>query len=426
MLNPGSKGWIDKYINLVQKDEIKLTCESGCGAAGDDYLHMIFGSSGIIFGIQTHFIFLQKLGEEKWTKHEKLKILYFESMLLIYVERKYCLGEAVDFEEFLLQLDRFFEIGGSIEVRSNWLDFLRLNRPNKLEEIIDKRTQIPLSFDNKIWINYLQNSLCFLDILLFKDFLGGELDAVDLREKRIIMAEAVLNTIILAAHADGLIETKERTMFDLFLASADFSDDERIHYQTLFKNGAKLSDLGASESMSIIFRKYLLDIAIFTVWSDTEFSEVEFSFIQEISYHLGFTEDDLNEAFSIVESFVLENHDLIPYLKAGNSYDKVFVRLSGRWSRIILRNKDKLTQELIESRELVELVKKSALVELSPEEKEKVKSQFMDIIKSVPALAIFMLPGGVILLPLILKIIPSLIPSAFRNNEIEDDLPEKE
>ena len=55
----------------------------------------------------------------------------------------------------------------------------------------------------------------------------------------------------------------------------------------------------------------------------------------------------------------------------------------------------------------------------SKEEKETVKLQFMDIVKSMPSLAIFMLPGGAFLLPLVLKIIPDLIPSAFRDNEVE-------
>jgi len=58
---------------------------------------------------------------------------------------------------------------------------------------------------------------------------------------------------------------------------------------------------------------------------------------------------------------------------------------------------------------------------LSIEEKEKVSNQFKDIIKSMPALAIFMLPGGALLLPLILKIVPALLPSAFRENETEKD-----
>ena len=41
-------------------------------------------------------------------------------------------------------------------------------------------------------------------------------------------------------------------------------------------------------------------------------------------------------------------------------------------------------------------------------------------VKSVPALAIFMLPGGAVLLPLILKVIPDLVPSAFKENEIDE------
>ena len=66
------------------------------------------------------------------------------------------------------------------------------------------------------------------------------------------------------------------------------------------------------------------------------------------------------------------------------------------------------------------MIKKSTVQELTKEEKEQVKTQFMDIVRSMPTLAIFMLPGGALLLPLVLKIIPDLIPSAFRNNDIEN------
>jgi hypothetical protein len=37
----------------------------------------------------------------------------------------------------------------------------------------------------------------------------------------------------------------------------------------------------------------------------------------------------------------------------------------------------------------------------------------------MPSMAIFLLPGGTFLLPIILKIIPDLMPSAFRDNEVE-------
>lgn len=97
----------------------------------------------------------------------------------------------------------------------------------------------------------------------------------------------------------------------------------------------------------------------------------------------------------------------------------MYGNLSARWSKIIVRNKDKIANELKESKDLVSLIKKSTTQELSSEEKEKVKTQFLDLAKTVPALTIFMLPGGALLLPLVLKLLPDLIPSAFKENEID-------
>jgi hypothetical protein len=37
----------------------------------------------------------------------------------------------------------------------------------------------------------------------------------------------------------------------------------------------------------------------------------------------------------------------------------------------------------------------------------------------MPSLAIFMLPGGALLLPIILKLVPDLLPSAFKENDVE-------
>ena len=85
-----------------------------------------------------------------------------------------------------------------------------------------------------------------------------------------------------------------------------------------------------------------------------------------------------------------------------------------------MRNKDRISEELKESKELVALINKSRKQDLTKEEKNAVKKQFKDIARSVPALAIFMIPGGTFLLPIILKVIPDLVPSAFRENELDD------
>jgi len=87
--------------------------------------------------------------------------------------------------------------------------------------------------------------------------------------------------------------------------------------------------------------------------------------------------------------------------------------------KILGRNKDKLVKELNESKELLQLIRKSTTQELTKEEKDAVKTQFLDIVRTMPSLAIFMLPGGTFLLPIILKVIPELVPSAFRDNEVD-------
>jgi hypothetical protein len=45
-----------------------------------------------------------------------------------------------------------------------------------------------------------------------------------------------------------------------------------------------------------------------------------------------------------------------------------------------------------------------------------VRLQLLDICKAIPALAIFMLPGGSLLLPLLIKLLPDILPSAFRDD----------
>ena len=80
----------------------------------------------------------------------------------------------------------------------------------------------------------------------------------------------------------------------------------------------------------------------------------------------------------------------------------------------IANNKKRLAKELQESKELVVLLRKSAQHKLSDEEKEKIKEQLLDICKGIPAFTVFMLPGGALLLPLLIKLIPDILPSSFQ------------
>jgi hypothetical protein len=88
--------------------------------------------------------------------------------------------------------------------------------------------------------------------------------------------------------------------------------------------------------------------------------------------------------------------------------------------KLITRNSKRLYQELKDSKELMVLLTQSTQRDLTRIEQKKVQEQLLDIFKSIPSLAIFLLPGGALLLPLVVKFIPKLLPSAFDENRIEE------
>ncbi|MBI3992965.1 MAG: hypothetical protein HY342_06805, partial [Candidatus Lambdaproteobacteria bacterium] len=49
-------------------------------------------------------------------------------------------------------------------------------------------------------------------------------------------------------------------------------------------------------------------------------------------------------------------------------------------------------------------------------ERRKVNDQMLDILKTIPALAIFALPGGGLMLPILIRLLPfNLLPSSFED-----------
>ena len=81
----------------------------------------------------------------------------------------------------------------------------------------------------------------------------------------------------------------------------------------------------------------------------------------------------------------------------------------------VRRNLAAVVVEIRQTGELAALLAKSSRTKLTDEEWAKVREQLTDVVKTIPALAIFALPGGMILLPILLKLLPfDLRPSAFR------------
>lgn len=416
MIAPGSKGWIKKYFDLVEKGEVLLRSDLPAKIDRDEFIHAALGRTGIQFGFPTRLLFAKNMDDSKWTVEEKLKVLLFESHLIVY---KIHIEEApFDNEQFIDSLLEFYGHHHDGALSRLFSLFLKETKEEKIESILTKRVDIKVNYlENTFWVNYLNNVFIYLDVLLFNDYLQHPKKSTFFNYDELAMN--ALTAITLATYSDGLIDKKEKAMFSIFLASANLSDLQREIAEERFEKGCDFDDFTDRIHINWIFKRFLLDLSVFVIFSNHEALPEERAYLKEFTQKMGFSEDDLNEALALTEQFIINNQDRIPFLQSSSSIEKVYSSLSKRWIKILGRNKDKFVAEIQQSRELVALIRKSTTQELTKEEKEAVKTQFMDIVKSMPSLAIFMLPGGTVLLPVILKIIPDLMPSAFRDNEIE-------
>jgi hypothetical protein len=96
-------------------------------------------------------------------------------------------------------------------------------------------------------------------------------------------------------------------------------------------------------------------------------------------------------------------------------------RMVDRVAAAVNENLDAIVKELRETGELGTLLAKAAAGQtLDASERRKVKDQLIDLAKAVPALAIFAAPGGMVLLPLLAKLLPfDFLPSAFHEKDRE-------
>jgi hypothetical protein len=85
----------------------------------------------------------------------------------------------------------------------------------------------------------------------------------------------------------------------------------------------------------------------------------------------------------------------------------------------VVRNKKAVWKKISESDEMLRLLWRFARGgTLTDEEQKRVREQLLDLARVVPALGIFALPGGAILLPMLARALPwSLLPSSVRERE---------
>jgi endonuclease/exonuclease/phosphatase (EEP) superfamily protein YafD len=107
-----------------------------------------------------------------------------------------------------------------------------------------------------------------------------------------------------------------------------------------------------------------------------------------------------------IEGFVLEHWEQLEHLQNKQDFHQVSEQFIKRVARIAEKNKSRLIKEIHEREDVLNLLRKARANELTLEEKEHMRMQLIQMMKTLPTFAIISLPQKFLTLPILLKILP--------------------
>lgn len=390
-MNPSASGWIDKLGSLIKNKETVFKSM--------DSLYYRLRDIGFIYGMNLETL-LYFDEENSWSEDEIAKINLITALFHIYkIEIK-----SDDYDVFINRLIEFYH---QLNIDKNPA-LLHNNSKTNLEKLIHHRVFIDDGIITKTFTKVLTNSLLFIDVLAFKTYItSNEFPA--LHAKR-------LENIVINLTYHTLNSKEEKSFYDkqlvkLFESSISYNKEE-IAFDGSYRNELNIH-FNKNE------HKYFLDLVCLAAWDDHSLEYKESEFIYGIGKDLMFDHEIITESVNYVENFFEVHKDDLELLRNSNPVKQLYDNSAKLVNKLIRRNSKRLLKELSESKELLFLITKSTNKELSTEEKKKIRDQLLSIFKAIPSLAIFALPGGAILLPIFIKLIPKLLPSAFDDNRID-------
>lgn len=401
-MNPSATGWIPKLLTLVEKQQIIEV------ATNEFLFYKKLKNIGFIYGISTETLLNKPLSKLTFTTDEYTKINLFHTLLFIFFIKypKAKTNEAIE------QITGFYK--AIDKGKTSFIKKLSLsNSPtDNLERIISARLQESNTISKEKPASTLTYSLLFIDILAFIKYLNNPYHLKVYTEK---LESDLINFCFLALKSKSEKEKFDRKIIELLESSSAYLTIN--NHQSYFQS---LEDIIIENNYGALEKEYIFDLCCLAVWDDEKIDPTELQFLKRLAQIFNFSESDIENTLGHIKWFSEENSKILKLFNYSNHIQQFYKNSTATVKLLILRNKNRLIKELEESGELVKLLGHSSVRELTTEEKDKVKEQLLDICKTIPSLTIFLIPGGSLLLPLLVKYIPSLLPSAFQENRIEN------
>ncbi|RZJ72199.1 LETM1-related biofilm-associated protein [Flavobacterium sp.] len=399
MINPSAHGWIDKYFHGLQPGT-----DAPTGAAAIFYREI--RKTGFIYGHIISFYTKETIENRGWLDEEVSKLALLVILHRIYVE----IREVDDREKFVSETIAFYN-----EMNPKGFNLLKKVLPGQppslnLEEIIDERVQTNDNIISKNFSHIVTNALLFIDVLAYQKFLENG----SIPDKYIKRAEELIISVVsMALQTKSKKSNYDTLLIKLFEASLRYGK-----FSTIAVSNLEALDL--SFFTNPLEKYYLLDMAGLAMWSDGVMENEEKYFLYKLGEFMELPSNLVDDGISELNAFIGTHKKEIAYFNYSNPVKHFYDHMTESVIVLIKRNKNRLVKEIMQSGELVKLLALSTTRDLDEKEKKKVRKQILDVCKSIPSLTIFLVPGGSLLLPILIKFIPQLLPSAFNeNSEIE-------
>lgn len=398
MINPSVPGWIAKFYSEQKISEMELIPDSGI-------FYDSLQKSGFIYG---HIIAIDTntpILIQGWFKEEVSKVALFNSLLEVY---KLSYHE-FNWDEFIKKTVSYYN-----EMHPEGFNLFKKILPKNsptltLEKFIDERVQTNENSIIKNFSHLVTNALLFIDVLGFRQFLiHGSIPEKYLKR----IEETIVNIVTLALKVKTDKSQYDDLLIKLFEASIRYSK---------FSAPTKLNldSFQLEYFTDELEKKYLIDIAGMAMWNDGVLDQNELFFLKELASKLTISEEFVDQSVVKTNQFISKHKKNIPYFNYSNPVNHFYEHTTQSVITLLARNKTRLVKEIVQSKELMMLLANSTRRDLDEKEKKKIKKQILDICKTIPSLTIFLLPGGSLLLPLLIKFIPTMLPSSFNEN-LED------
>src|SRR6478609_5344706 len=262
-MKPAEKGWLKEYLEF-RKELLRDLATNGRKTSHPEHsLYRIVQPTGLMYGQSVEAV--EHPDSKKWNEKDRMKILLAESLIsssLLFHDKPIKNPDELSgvIMKTMENIGNFYNnIFPELATPTKTLFGKKKSSLELAEKILDKRIDHTNSYSGNFWSQFFHNSLLFLDIFIFGQWIHTNADKIVsdfFKYERDELRTSLVRIMAAAAHANKIVEFEERRLMEYFLQSAQLSPEKRKECQEIFETGISVEDINLPTNNSWLLKKY--------------------------------------------------------------------------------------------------------------------------------------------------------------------------